>query len=187
MSNDKAWTPATAGEFRDITSEYQQQQREWLPDDHDAAIQEIRDRFGLSVEEAEAELDWRTSPTNEMRIYESDLYRVFVNPTGNPGFVHLSIRPLCGTARHDWRELQSIKNALVGVECEAVELYPAESRLMDEANQFHLWASTDPTFRFPCGSQRRIVADMPGAVGCTQRSRSGVNFRMDQKGRTRRV
>jgi len=43
------------------------------------------------------------------------------------------------TARHDWREFQQIKNSLLGPEWEGVELYPAESRLVDPTNRFYLW------------------------------------------------
>jgi hypothetical protein len=43
---------------------------------------------------------------------------------------------LDGQAIHDWRELQRIKNEIVGDEIEAVELYPAESRLLDTANWY---------------------------------------------------
>jgi hypothetical protein len=34
----------------------------------------------------------------------------------------------------DWRDKQAIKNQLVGAEWEAAELYPAESRVQDQAN-----------------------------------------------------
>lgn len=40
----------------------------------------------------------------------------------------------------DWRIGQRVKNELAGPEWEAIELYPAESRLMDEANEFWLFA-----------------------------------------------
>lgn len=43
------------------------------------------------------------------------------------------------SALHDWRDFQRIKNDLVGEEWEAVELYPAESRLVDPSNRFYLW------------------------------------------------
>lgn len=64
---------------------------------------------------------------------------------------HLSIKRHDREPIHDWRDLQRIKNDILGPECEAVELYPAESRLMDTSNQYHLWGSDDPTFRFPVG------------------------------------
>ena len=40
---------------------------------------------------------------------------------------------------HDWRDLQRIKNEICGDEKEALEVYPAMSRLVDNSNQFHLW------------------------------------------------
>lgn len=51
---------------------------------------------------------------------------------------HLWIR------RHDgkpliWREMQRIKNELMGVERVAVEVYPPVSMLVDDADMYHLW------------------------------------------------
>jgi hypothetical protein len=40
---------------------------------------------------------------------------------------------------HDWCVLQEIKNKIIGEEFEALELYPARSRHMDEGNRYHLW------------------------------------------------
>jgi hypothetical protein len=72
---------------------------------------------------------------------------------------------------HDWRHLQRIKNALVGEQHEAVELYPAESRLVDTANQYHLWVLADPNKRFPMGWDQRLVEGPESAarVGAAQR------------------
>lgn len=81
---------------------------------------------------------------------------------GRPGMinaVHLSIKRIDRRPVRDWRDLQLIKNQLIGEECEAVELFPAESRLVDNANQFHLWGFDDPTFRFPFGFPDRMVSD----------------------------
>ena len=69
----------------------------------------------------------------------------------------------------DWREMQRVKNELVGQENEAVELYPAESRLQDEADQFHLWVFKDPSARFPFGYLKRRVSDKPVEGPGTQR------------------
>jgi hypothetical protein len=55
------------------------------------------------------------------------------------GLIQIGINAHDGTARHDWREFQAIKNQLAGAECEAFELYPAESRLMDPSNYYSLW------------------------------------------------
>jgi len=55
------------------------------------------------------------------------------------GMIQLGIANNDGTARHDWRDFQAIKNQLAGPECEAFELYPAESRLLDPSNYYTLW------------------------------------------------
>jgi len=88
----------------------------------------------------------------------------------NTPIVQLSIRRLDRGAARDWRDFQRIKNQLVGPECEAIELYPAESRLVDTANQFHLWCILDPLFRFPFGYTDRSVHAESGA-GAVQRPR----------------
>lgn len=56
-----------------------------------------------------------------------------------PEMIHLSIKRIDKHPINDWRHMQRIKNELVGVENEGVELYPADSRCLDEANQYHMW------------------------------------------------
>jgi hypothetical protein len=53
--------------------------------------------------------------------------------------IQLGIANHDGSARHDWRDFQAIKNQLAGPDCEAFELYPAERRLLDPSNYFTLW------------------------------------------------
>jgi len=72
-------------------------------------------------------------------------------------WVHLSIKDHGRSARHDWRDLQRIKNELVGPEFEAIEIYPAESRLVDTCNQYHLFVFK--TWKPPQGFRERLVAD----------------------------
>lgn len=96
------------------------------------------------------------------RVYRNDLYEVAINDLGSD-ILHLSIKRLDREPIHDWRDLQRIKNELVGPECEAVEVYPAESRLVDTANQYHLWACSNPAYRFPIGfNHGREVTNTPG-------------------------
>ena len=103
--------------------------------------------------------------------YRNDKYQVVVRKLGND-WVHLSIKRIDREPVHDWRDLWQIKNMLVGLECEAVELYPADSRLVDEANQYHLWANASPLFRFPWGFKDRLVADaLPEGTKAKQRPR----------------
>src|SRR5262245_36541148 len=82
---------------------------------------------------------------------------------GFPAMWWLSIKRRDRRPIHDWRHLQRIKNDLVGKEHEAVELYPAESRLVDTSNQFHLWVLQDPELRFPWGWNERLVDNEQGA------------------------
>ena len=70
--------------------------------------------------------------------------------------IHLSMRTVENDARHDWREMQRVKNALAGPEFDAVELYPAVSRVVDNANQFHLWCYP---FILPIGFPASLVSD----------------------------
>jgi len=77
-----------------------------------------------------------------------------------PDLIHLSIKRNDKNPIRDWRDFQLIKNQLVGPECEGVELFPAESRLIDTGNQYHVWVWDDPAFRFPIGFQEgRIVSN----------------------------
>jgi hypothetical protein len=74
--------------------------------------------------------------------------------------VTLSIRRQDRKAIMDWRDLQWIKNQLVGPEVEMVQLFPAESRLVDSANQYYLHGYADPSYRFPFGfTSGRLVTE----------------------------
>lgn len=111
------------------------------------------------------------------RLVGNNLYNVLMTPLepaddSTPPMVWLSICRKDRKVIRDWRHLQRIKSELVGPECEAVEVFPAESRMVDQANQFHLWVFADPAFRLPFGfNEGRVVltpeeatADAPGAV-----------------------
>jgi hypothetical protein len=81
----------------------------------------------------------------------------------NGGIIQLGINSLDGSARHDWRDFQAIKNQLAGPECEAFELYPAESRLLDPSNYFTLWCFPGVK-RLKIGVDRRHVLDADRAL-----------------------
>ena len=98
----------------------------------------------------------------------NEVYQVEVRPMGD-NYVNLNIRRLDGdTIFRDWRVFQRIKDEIVGPECEAVELYPAESRLVDASNKYHLYACTVPGWRFPLGFE---VRDVSGETGATPGTR----------------
>jgi len=85
-----------------------------------------------------------------MERWKNDLYEVHVEH-GEPPLVHLLVSRLDGAPIRNWRHMQQIKNELVGADCEGVELYPAERRLIDQTNMYHLWVINDPSFEFPFG------------------------------------
>jgi len=64
-----------------------------------------------------------------------------------------------------WRDFQRIKNELVGPEHEGCELYPAELRVADTADQFHLFVLADARIQFPFGFRHGMKAGpVPGGV-----------------------
>lgn len=78
-------------------------------------------------------------PRDDLEVYGNEQLTVIVRRPD----------PLCASISYHWRDRapirdwrigQRVKNEVAGPEWEAVELYPAESRLMDEANEYWLWA-----------------------------------------------
>ena len=94
----------------------------------------------------------------EANIWANDIYQVIVN-TSNPEYVWLSIKRHDKKVIFNWRDIQQIKNELIGSECEIVQLFPAESRKVDMVNQYHFYGFTDSTKRFPFGFEKREVSD----------------------------
>lgn len=78
-----------------------------------------------------------------------------------PPMTHLSIKTHDRSPIRDWRDLQRIKNELCGPEREGIELFPAESRLVDTANQFHLFVMPRGV-RLPFGWTTRLVSETEG-------------------------
>lgn len=60
-------------------------------------------------------------------------------PIDDSMYMVLGITHVTETSHHDWRDFQRIKNDICGPEWEGLELYPAESRLVDPSNRFYLW------------------------------------------------
>lgn len=89
------------------------------------------------------------------RAFQNSRYFVHRTPTSGGGFT-LSIRTLQNDARHDWREFQRIKNELCGEDREAVELYPAETRLVDTSNQYYVHV-LPAGLMVPVGFETRLV------------------------------
>lgn len=142
-----------------------------LPDKQRAAMLADALRMGFTQAQFQGVLDGMGAD----EIWLNNRYQVNVLRLPE-GLVHLSIKQVDKGAVHDWRDLQRIKTELLGPEVEAVELYPAESRLIDTANQYHLWAVVTPGFRFPFGwdSTRVVDTEPPDpASGRVQRPAGG--------------
>ncbi len=72
---------------------------------------------------------------------KNSVFCVLLRPLAG-GTVHLAVGSLSGR-RPTFHEMQRIKNEIVGVEATAIEVYPPQSELVDEADMFHLW-TVDP-------------------------------------------
>ena len=120
----------------------------------DGTIELAMKQWNCTAAEARAKLEAYEA---KCEYWTNALYQVQVRVADNYGLIHLNIRRRDGNIIRDWRHIQEIKNQLLGTECEAVELYPAESRKVDTSNKFHLWGYRDPTWRFPIGFAERDV------------------------------
>lgn len=86
-------------------------------------------------------------------VYANNKYQVNIHydaeSTGaivpNPDIkvVHVSVKRKDKKPNIPYKDLMAIKNELVGKEYEALMLYPAHSREVDTANQYHLWIPVD--------------------------------------------
>ncbi len=81
--------------------------------------------------------------------------------------IQLSIHDHARSTRRDWRHFQRIKNELLGPEEEAVELFPAESRLVDTSNEYFLWSIKG--WKWPVGFNDRWVSEGGYDLGARQR------------------
>lgn len=109
-------------------------------------------------------------PDMEMEMWGNDRYIVVVDRDPGGDVSQLSIRRHDRKAARDWRDFQRIKTQLAGPEVEAVELYPAESRVVDTTNQFHLWC-VPPGVKIAIGFENGMRLD-PGEgpeMGAIQR------------------
>jgi hypothetical protein len=123
------------------------------------ALRLAAERLNLPLEHVREEL---MDEIHGPQIFINSRYQVAMR-LWNPDVMYLSIKRLDQQPTRSWRDLQRIKNELVGPENEGVELFPAESRLIDRANQFHLFVLTDPAARFPFGYKH--TRDVGPAVG----------------------
>jgi hypothetical protein len=110
------------------------------------------------------QVDVQTFPSEHLTVstYENDVYTATFFDRRDSSHGYLKITRHDEEECRDWRQFQSIKNEVCGFEREAVELYPAESRMVDESNAYHLFVAPEGQ-RFPFGSDERSVA-RPGEL-----------------------
>lgn len=110
----------------------------------------------------------------EQVVAMNDRFTVLIRPfTSMDGakMIHLSIKKNDRRVIDDWRELQTIKNMIVGEEITAVQVFPPEKHLVDTSNQYHLWCYMDPDFVLPFGYKYRDVMtpETAHSLGARQR------------------
>lgn len=76
----------------------------------------------------------------------------------------LSIKNRDKSARHDWRDFQRLKTELLGADVEGIEIYPAEDRVVDTCNQWHL-ICFQPGQRVPFGYQYTHLSEKQNEGG----------------------
>lgn len=145
---------------------------------HKTEIRKLKE-FAASKGQDPNTIDDMVAEMEKGECWMNDLYTVQVRRGIDHGLSddiemhHLSIRRNDRTAAHDWRHMQWIKNEIVGPECEAVEIYPSEKRVVDTANQFHLWCFADPKNIWPFGWMTSMRTDDDILMDGQQRSGSG--------------
>lgn len=133
--------------------------REDNPAKMEEIIEDILKQFPQFTRE---QVEKQVEEESRLERYMNDNYQVVKRPWGGD-IIWLSIKRNDKEAIHDWRDLQEIKNQLVGPENEAIEIYPAESRRVDTTNQYHLWVFADPKYRLPFGfHEGRLVTSEHG-------------------------
>lgn len=136
-------------------------------------IEELaRTDFNGDIEAARAA--WEEERRNE-EIWINEKYQVATITVDHPTFgkvMQINIRRRDGNVIfRDWREFQDIKNQLAGPECEGLELYPAERRLIDVNNKYHIWVILDTEKTIPIGwhQGRHVRHDKTNLPGLRQR------------------
>ena len=133
------------------------------------SMKELEEMFKNNILNAECYINNKY----QVNVYKNEKADFMVLQENLKGkMTYLSIKRLDKQSIHDWRELMDIKNELTSPEQEAVEIYPAEWRRVDTANQYHL-------FVFP--------KDFPPAFGYLERlvdttERKGAINKAGQRG-----
>lgn len=80
-------------------------------------------------------------PRDIRAAWKNAVFAVLERPVA--GARHLAVSSLSGI-RPTFHEMQRIKNDLAGADATAIEIYPPQAELVDEAEMFHLWVLPGP-------------------------------------------
>ncbi len=128
--------------------------RVWLPLALAVPVPPTEERVLAIRAEAEKQ-GWNPDEAEDLirrprEMWVNDRYVVVVRRREDDSVYELSVRRQDRKPDIPWRHLQRIKNQLAGDEVEGIELFPAESRLVDTANQRWVWCLA-PGERVPFG------------------------------------
>lgn len=117
------------------------------------APRNVRRAMSIAEQKARRSGDWGPWETTELvngaggngwtrditHAHKNLAFCVLFRPIAHPDVgVHLAIRTVT-QSEPGWAELQRIKNELVGESWTAVQVYPRQERVIDEAHMYHLW------------------------------------------------
>jgi hypothetical protein len=101
---------------------------------------------------------------DDILVYQNSRYWVNVRflhakDSSIPAIMHITVcrRDRCQLV--PFRDVMRMKRELFHPEIELVELFPAESRLADAANDYHYWGVWSTDYKFTIGYQNRIVSE----------------------------
>jgi hypothetical protein len=153
--------------------------KEWTPLQKASALPKTADQLRVMAEEASRSAGREVTPAEieaeymNADLWMNDVYQVDRRDCGpDPAegrMIWLSIKRIDKEPIHDWRDLQRIKSELCGDESEGFELYPAESRVVDTANQYHLWVFTKAKIEVGWQRGERMTPEQADRVGAKQR------------------
>ncbi len=91
-------------------------------------------------------------PKGLEKFFQNTMYSVQLHrkPSDWGEIILLMVRRNDEGPIRSWSDMQRIKNEIVGKDRVAVEVYPPESDLVDQANMYHLWV-LPPGFNLPFG------------------------------------
>ena len=108
---------------------------------------------------------WDQRPMGLEKFFQNALYSVQLHrkPSEWGEIILLMVRRNDEAPVRSWSDMQRIKNEIVGTERVAVEVYPAESDLVDQANMYHLWVLPEG-FKLPFGLHMTTAMQVANAL-----------------------